>query len=181
MSYDSLSAEFITTDHPSPRYWLLWPGIMCMIAVSFTGKTRTSILATTIFLLTISIELACQWRIFFLSGKFLYKSASRVFARIFKSKKQLYLDTEEDAEVDSNFVADPSPPSEQVKLWMWLPGLIGLVLMTCIVMKQQFEMPVGEILLALALAVFFSFLSIQSTGATGKPPYSINSCKFNVA
>ena len=22
---------------PSPRFWLLWPGVLCMIAVSFTG------------------------------------------------------------------------------------------------------------------------------------------------
>lgn len=25
-------------DHPSPRYWLLWPGVLAMIAVSFTGE-----------------------------------------------------------------------------------------------------------------------------------------------
>lgn len=37
MNYASLSSEFTTVDHPSPRYWLLWPGVLCMIAVSFTG------------------------------------------------------------------------------------------------------------------------------------------------
>lgn len=37
MNYASLSNEFTTIDHPSPRYWLLWPGVLCMIAVSFTG------------------------------------------------------------------------------------------------------------------------------------------------
>lgn len=36
-SYSSLSSEFASANHPSPRYWLLWPGIACMIAVSFTG------------------------------------------------------------------------------------------------------------------------------------------------
>ncbi|KFY67734.1 hypothetical protein V496_01434 [Pseudogymnoascus sp. VKM F-4515 (FW-2607)] len=38
MSYSSLSDEFASANHPSPRYWLLWPGITCMIAVSFTGR-----------------------------------------------------------------------------------------------------------------------------------------------
>ncbi len=37
MNYASLSSEFTTVDHPSPRYWLLWPGVLCMILVSFTG------------------------------------------------------------------------------------------------------------------------------------------------
>lgn len=42
MSYSSLSDEFASANHPSPRYWLLWPGITCMIAVSFTGKVKAS-------------------------------------------------------------------------------------------------------------------------------------------
>lgn len=37
VNYASLSSEFTTIDHPSPRYWLLWPGVLCMIFVSFTG------------------------------------------------------------------------------------------------------------------------------------------------
>lgn len=45
VSYFSLASEFTTTDHPSPRYWLLWPGVLCMIAVSFTGELTTIISA----------------------------------------------------------------------------------------------------------------------------------------
>ena len=37
INYASLGSEFTTVDHPSPRYWLLWPGVLCMIVVSFTG------------------------------------------------------------------------------------------------------------------------------------------------
>jgi len=37
MNYASLGGEFTTVNHPSPRYWLLWPGVLCMIFVSFTG------------------------------------------------------------------------------------------------------------------------------------------------
>lgn len=44
ISYWSLTGEFTSADHPSPRYWLLWPGVLCMIAVSFTGKFPHSII-----------------------------------------------------------------------------------------------------------------------------------------
>jgi uncharacterized membrane protein YjgN (DUF898 family) len=50
---------------------------------------------------------------------------------------------------------------------MWLPGLILVILLTCLITKQQYGMPVLETLLALFLAFFFSFLAIQATGATG--------------
>jgi hypothetical protein len=50
---------------------------------------------------------------------------------------------------------------------MWLPGLFLVILLTCMITKQQYGMPVLETLLALFLAFFFSFLAIQATGATG--------------
>ena len=37
MSYSSLSSDFANADRPSPRYWLLWPGVICMMATSLTG------------------------------------------------------------------------------------------------------------------------------------------------
>ena len=63
---------------------------------------------------------------------------------------------------------DTASEKETVKLWMWLPGLIGVLVLTCIVMGSSFGMPVRETLLALFLAFFFSFLAIQATGATGQ-------------
>lgn len=38
MSYTSITTEFANVDNPSPRFWILWPGVACMLAVSFTGK-----------------------------------------------------------------------------------------------------------------------------------------------
>ncbi|EAQ83512.1 hypothetical protein CHGG_09916 [Chaetomium globosum CBS 148.51] len=43
VSYVNFSADYTTASHPSPRYWLLGPGVACMVAVSLT-------------------EMACQWR-----------------------------------------------------------------------------------------------------------------------
>ncbi|OTA93878.1 hypothetical protein M434DRAFT_284274 [Hypoxylon sp. CO27-5] len=156
MSYSSLSPEFTSPDHPSPRYWLLWPGIACMIAVSFT-------------------ELACQWRVFLLSGKVLWRGMSRAWARLMKSRRYEVISTDkydldDEDEGPTTRVADPAPRHEQVETWMWLPGLIAVLFITCIVMKVEFNMPVFEVLLALFLAFFFSFLAIQATGATDITP-----------
>lgn len=112
-------------------------------------------------------ELACQWRIFILSGKVLYRGTLRFWGRLTKRKGRETF-TEKYDEEDSNKTVDPASPHEQVATWMWLPGLLVVLVMACVVMKGQFGMPVGEILLALFLAFFFSFLAIQSTGATGE-------------
>lgn len=64
-------------------------------------------------------------------------------------------------------VKDPALAKDLVKTWMWLPTLIILLFLACLVMSVQYDMPIGESLLALFLAFFFSFLAIQSTGATG--------------
>lgn len=43
MNFYSLSKAASNKDHPSPRYWLLWPGVLLMIAVSFTGESQRPI------------------------------------------------------------------------------------------------------------------------------------------
>ncbi|KAG5935854.1 hypothetical protein E4U53_000345 [Claviceps sorghi] len=37
VSYSSMAGGFASPDRPSPRYWLLWPGVALMLAVSMTG------------------------------------------------------------------------------------------------------------------------------------------------
>ena len=69
---------------------------------------------------------------------------------------------------DPNIVLDPAPEHQQVKWWQWGPGLIISIILTCVVMGVQYQMPVGESVLAIFLSFFFSFLAFQCTGATGK-------------
>jgi uncharacterized oligopeptide transporter (OPT) family protein len=38
VSFASLSGAAASKDTPSPRYWLLWPGVLAMIVISFTGR-----------------------------------------------------------------------------------------------------------------------------------------------
>ena len=93
---------------------------------------------------------------------------ARLWARVTNSNERDTFTDKYENEDETIKNIDPASQNEQVKIWMWLPGLLVVLVMTCVVMRMQFDMPVGEVLLALFLAFFFSFLAIQSTGVTGE-------------
>ncbi|KAH9840347.1 putative metal-nicotianamine transporter YSL5 [Teratosphaeria destructans] len=149
MNFASMSGKAATKDTPSPRFWLLWPGVLLMIVVSFT-------------------ELALQYRVFFLVGKaivrgtaksmndalrFMKKNESAVLARYGLMKKD-------------DLVEDPAEEHELVTWWMWAPLLMIVIICGCVVLGVQYNMPVGMSLLSIFLAFFFSFLAIVLGGAT---------------
>lgn len=72
------------------------------------------------------------------------------------------------AQGEEDFVEDPAKPEELVKMWMWLPGLVVVIICICVVFGVQYQMPVGMSLLSVVLTFFFSFMAIQCTGVTGK-------------
>ncbi|DAA77668.1 TPA_exp: Uncharacterized protein A8136_6214 [Trichophyton benhamiae CBS 112371] len=147
VSYISFSKEFANATHPSPRYWLLWPGVACMIVVGFT-------------------ELACQWRVFWLTGIEICKACKNILSRLQESRHKYKHLTEED-DLRTNQAMDGG-----IKTWMWLPGLIAVLILTCVVSKLQFDIPVASSILSLVLAFTFSVIAIQSTGATDITPLS---------
>ncbi|KAF2090219.1 oligopeptide transporter [Saccharata proteae CBS 121410] len=152
VSFASLSLSASNKDTPSPRYWLLWPGVLCMIAVSFT-------------------ELVVQWKIFVYGGRALWRGCCGGIYAVGKAcGKQLGWFQERSVQDQENVVEDPAAPEDQVKMWMWMPGLILSIICICIVMGIEFDMPVGMSLLSVFLAFFFSFLAIQCTGATDITP-----------
>lgn len=86
----------ISPDSFSPRFWLLWPGVLAMIVVSFT-------------------ELFCQWRIFVLGGKAMVRAAKAPFNRL------RHKETIEDEKTDN---LDPAAPGDQGR--SRLPGFCSL-------------------------------------------------------
>jgi uncharacterized oligopeptide transporter (OPT) family protein len=74
------------------------------------------------------------------------------------------------AHEQAEMVEDPAAEHEQVKMWMWAPGLLAVIICICVVLGVQYEMPVGMSLLSVFLAFFFSFLAIQCTGVTDITP-----------
>ncbi|MCJ1309402.1 hypothetical protein MMC25_003061 [Agyrium rufum] len=149
ISYASLSEEFATSDHPSPRYWLLWPGVACMIAVALT-------------------ELACQWRLFWKTGSALYEGVRGGLGWTALPEQEQDTPVDHDSKIDE--VEDPALPEDMVPTRIWLSGLIIMIVVTCLTMKIGFAMPIPETLLALLLSAIFAFLAIQATGATDITP-----------
>ncbi|MCJ1407247.1 hypothetical protein MMC19_001318 [Ptychographa xylographoides] len=109
----------------------------------------------------------CQWRIFWLSSRAVW-SATRKYLSHNAERLHKYDRIEEKRE--QQLIKDPALPQDQVKTWMWLPGLLTVLVATCLIMYIQYDMAIGETCLALFLTFFFSFLAIQATGATDITP-----------
>lgn len=153
MSFGSLSSKWSNKDHPSPRFWLLWPGVLLMIVVSFT-------------------ELFLQYKVFYFICKAIYRACCESLNDLYRKSKGVphpYLEKRAHQK-EEDLVEDPAMPEEMVKWWMWLPLLILVIICTCVVMGVQYDMPVGMSLLAVFLAFFFSFLAVQCAGVTDITP-----------
>ncbi|KAH0562517.1 hypothetical protein GP486_002792 [Trichoglossum hirsutum] len=138
--------------HPSPRYWLLWPGVLMMIVVSFT-------------------ELFCQYKIIYYAGKSVFKGLAMSLNAIVKAvgKSSPWLERRS-AVGKENLVEDSASEEDQVKWWMWGPGLVLVIILICVVLAVQYHMPVGMSILSILLGFIFSFLAIQCTGVTDITP-----------
>ncbi|OCK81683.1 oligopeptide transporter [Lepidopterella palustris CBS 459.81] len=152
VNFFSLSAKASNKHHPSPRYWMLWPGVLLMIAVSFT-------------------ELAMQWKIIWYAFKAVYRGiCSGIYAAGRAAKKDLTFFKNASSQSEDDLVEDSAEPHQLVKMWMWMPGLLLSIICICVVLGVEFDMPVGMSLLSVFLAFFFSFLAIQCTGVTDITP-----------
>jgi OPT family oligopeptide transporter len=151
VSFASLSKKATTKATPSPRYWLLWPGVLAMIAISFT-------------------ELLLQWRIIFFAFKAVYRAVAKGLYDLAQSRGKEIGWLKVKQQDESEMVQDPAADHELPKMWMWMPGLLISIIGMCAVMGAQYDMPVGMSLLSVFLAFFFSFLAIQCTGVTDITP-----------
>lgn len=149
-NFFSLNSHAVTTTTPSPRYWMLWPGVLLMIVVSFT-------------------ELFLQYKVFYFVSKAVYRgSCAGLNAMLRKAgKESAYLEKRGRMKED-DLVEDFASAKEQVPVWMWLPLLVAVIIATCVVLGVQYEMPVGMSLLSIFLSFFFSFLAVQCAGVTGE-------------
>ncbi|KAG8809316.1 hypothetical protein FRC17_003499 [Serendipita sp. 399] len=147
-SYTSMSAKDFVHG-ASPRYWLLWPGILIMLCYSFA-------------------ELAMNAPIFIRATKSAYRSASYSYRSWAASRKGETL--QDTRPIEERPLDDPAPEHEQVPFWMWSIGLIASVALTLIVGKLSYGMDVGVGILALILAFIFSFIGVQSSGTTDVNP-----------
>ncbi|KAL0944713.1 oligopeptide transporter [Colletotrichum truncatum] len=141
--------------NPSPRYWLLWPGVMIMVCSSMA-------------------ELIVHWKIIYLGFGAGWKSIciSLHTLAMKRGKRIEYFAKRAEAEekIDENTVQDPATPDQQVATWIWVVGLFASIILAIIVMALQWEVNVGVTILALVLSFLFSFLAIQIGAVTDQTP-----------
>ncbi|RSL51291.1 hypothetical protein CEP54_011503 [Fusarium duplospermum] len=139
---------------PSPRYWLLWPGVMVLMVYSLVE--------------------------FFLHAKVVwdgFKFAMRESARSINNKLQArgkhvaFLEKQaRKADEDSGLVEDFALPDQQVPSWVWVVGALTFVVVACIVAELQFHMNAGLAILACILGLLFAFMSIYGGAVTDVAP-----------
>ncbi|KAH0839377.1 OPT oligopeptide transporter protein-domain-containing protein [Lanmaoa asiatica] len=141
MNYASMSLTD-PINHPSPRYWLVWPGTLMLLCTSFA-------------------EVGCNW-------KSIYAAIRTMVSSITKRLRKEPLDADKPTREDH--FADPVPADERVPLWMWGSVLILSIIVSCVVMGVQFGQNVGITLLAIIFAFLFSFIGCESSGRTNINP-----------
>ena len=127
-------------NHPSPRDWLLWPGVLIMIATSFTELGVQYKL--------IWHALKCAWRAMAVGTNDVSKR------RLGRSIK--ILEKSERIVTDEYYVEDIAGPEDQVAMWMWAPPLLACVVISCIILKLQYVC----LLLLFALSLLFPLLTL---------------------
>jgi uncharacterized oligopeptide transporter (OPT) family protein len=142
-SYYSMSLKD-PVNHPSPRYWLLWVGVLMMICASFT-------------------EIGCN-------TPSLLRGLGLVIGDVrHKINTRLGRTTELREEAKD---LDETAPEDRVPTWAWVIGLALTVILTCVVLGLQYHMNVGIAILSIILGFLFSLIGVQSAGDTDINPIS---------
>ncbi|GKT89226.1 OPT oligopeptide transporter [Colletotrichum tofieldiae] len=139
---------------PSPRYWMLWPGVMVLVVYSMVE-----------FILHIGVLVD--------GAKFAFRSGARSINNRMQSrgKHNAFIAKHAGlADAQDSLVEDFAPPSQQVPIWVWATGTLVFTAVACIVCHVQFHMNAGLAILACLLGLLFAFLSIHGGAVTDCTP-----------
>lgn len=139
--YSSLSSKDYV-NAPSPRYWLLWPGVMIMLCASFA-------------------ELFVHYKSLTIGAKTAFRETKSTISKLQQRK------------VTSSSVFGVSKldgVDEKIRWWMWAPGTVILVILTCVILALQYQMDIATSVVSLLFGVLLSFLSIQVAGVIDQVP-----------
>ncbi|TQS32814.1 hypothetical protein Golomagni_06859, partial [Golovinomyces magnicellulatus] len=159
ISYNGLTGMTEPGYVPSPRYWMLWPGVMVLIVYSLIefflhGRVVWDGLKFAFREMAVSINGKLQAR-----GKnntFLEKQAARL--------------NEEDS-----LVEDFAPKDQQVPMWIWTTGSLVFLVVACLVCHFQFNMNAGMAILSCILGIVFAFMAIYGGAVTDVTPLTASS------
>ncbi|EIN03515.1 OPT oligopeptide transporter [Punctularia strigosozonata HHB-11173 SS5] len=130
--------------HPSPRYWLIWPGTLMLIASTFAeGRSTFHADANALIVSTV----ACN---------------ARMIYRVAKSAMESGLSKDQE-------IFDPAPPEEQVPWWMWSTGLIISIILTCVVLGKP-TCSSHQPSLSIVIRLLFAFIGAEAAGRVNVIP-----------
>ncbi|RYP68497.1 hypothetical protein DL771_006649 [Monosporascus sp. 5C6A] len=140
---------------PSPRYWLMWPGVMIMVCTSMA-------------------ELIVQYKVIGYACKTVWHKSCVTINDILvkRGKHSRYFSEKAANEIKGaeNMVQDPARPEDQVQIWMWSSGLVLTIAGAILIFHYQWGMTAGLTILACVLGFLFSFLTIQIGAVTDQTP-----------
>ncbi|KAI2615248.1 oligopeptide transporter [Hypoxylon sp. NC1633] len=153
--YTFASLSGLGKETPSPRYWLLWPGVMIMVCTSMA-------------------ELFIQYKVIGYAGRVIWQkfcaNVNKVLVKRGKHSPYFSAHAELEVKAADNIIEDPAPPHEQVPMWLWASGLILTIAAAMIIFALQWGMHPGLTILACLLGFLFSFLAIQIGAVTDQTP-----------
>lgn len=152
-SYASLS--HLGEGPPSPRYWLLWPGVMIMVCCSMAE---------------LLVQYKVIWYAFKVIGHRFCGSVNSVLVKRGKHVEFFASRAAQDVKSDDDMVEDPATPEQQVPLAVWSIGLLVTVVLAMLIFHFQWGMNPGLTILACLLGIMFSFLAIQIGAVTDQTP-----------
>lgn len=138
---------------PSPRYWLLWPGVMIMVCGSLA-------------------ELFIQYKVIWVAFKSVFQELNGAIDKAARKRGKIipFCARHGQSQHNENIVEDPALPKDQVKDWMWMLGLLVTLVISFVICHIQWEMHVGLTILASILGFLFAFLCIQIGAVTDTTP-----------
>lgn len=143
---------------PSPRYWMLWPGVMVLLVYSL-------------------IEFFLHFRVIWDGLKYAFREGSRALNNRLKAKgkNNTFLEKQGNKADEGNFIEDFAPPEQQVPVWVWVVGTLVFLAVAIIVCELQFHMDAGLAILACILGIVFAFMSIYGGAVTDCTPLTASS------
>lgn len=143
----------------SPRYWMLWPGVMVLLVYS---------------LVEFFIHIRVIWDGLLFAFRELSVSIDGALKK--RGKRSAFFEKQAGRVNDENSLTkDFATPEQQVPIYVWLPGTITMVVIACLVCHFQFQMNAGLAIVGCLLGIIFAFLSIYGGAVTDVAPLTASS------
>ncbi|KAM3458978.1 hypothetical protein MY3296_000125 [Beauveria thailandica] len=143
----------------SPRYWMLWPGVMVLLVYS---------------LIEFFIHIRVLWDGFLFAFREMSVSIDAALKK--RGKSSPFFEKQAAKVNDDNCLTkDFATPEQQVPVYVWLSGTIAMMAVACLVCHFQFGMNAGYAIVACLLGIIFAFMSIYGGAVTDVTPLTASS------